>query len=176
MKRKMIAVLLLVGVCLGVLVVEGVSQPPSAPPTSGFAHTRVDPPFERNVPSSPAPLPPQVDRAPTPATRPAPNFAVVEPRQQEWTFEQLVEALKAVRARQKELQAQEADLLAKMAEKVEEKRKDLNKSEEVLQQLRGEPQQLRSEPSIRTTDAFSIPSPHSTKSVEKKADKLDQKK
>lgn len=124
MKRKMIAVLLLVVGCLGVLVVEGVSQPPTATSASSLN----------------PPLPPQADGPmQPPAARPAPNFATVEPRQQEATFEQLVEALKAVRARQKELQAQEADLLAKMAEKVEEKRRDLSKAEEVLQQLRDEP-------------------------------------
>jgi hypothetical protein len=114
MKRKMFAVLLLVGVCLSVLVVEGVSQPPSSP--------------------TPVPLPPPASPSPTKA-----NFATVEPQQQEWTFEQLVEALKGVRARQKELKAQETDLLAKMAEKIEQKRKDLQKAEEMLQQLQGDP-------------------------------------
>ena len=70
-----------------------------------------------------------------------PDFSTVQP-QQEQTFEQFAEALKAVRARQKELKAQEENLLAKMAEKVEEKRKDLAKSEEVLKQLRSDPNRL----------------------------------
>ncbi len=125
MKRKMLAVLFLVGICLAVLVVEGVSQPP--------VNTTMTVPQ-----ATPQPAPPIAQPAPPPAPSPAPNFARPEPGQQEWTFEQLAETLKAVRARQKELKTQEAELLAKMAEKVEEKRKDLSKAEEALQQLRGE--------------------------------------
>jgi ABC-type transport system substrate-binding protein len=126
MKRKMVVVVLLVLVCLGVLVVEGVSQP-------------VPPP-------SPAPAPVYGSSSPSPASpppavvtpEPSANFSVVQPQQQEWTFEQLVEALKGVRARQKELQTQETDILANLAEKVEEKRQDLSKSETTLQQLRSD--------------------------------------
>jgi hypothetical protein len=135
MKRKMIAVLFLVGICLAVLVVEGVSQPPVTP-------SAAPPPSPLSAPPMPQPVQP-------PATSP-PNFARPEPGQQEWTFEQLAEALKAVRARQKELKTQEAELLAKMAEKVEEKRKDLSKAEEVLQQLRGET-------SVRKTSSIDPP-------------------
>ncbi len=125
MKRKM-SVVLLVLICLGVIVVEGVSQP--TPQTStGFV-----PPA---APPSPSPLPPAPQVS---GSEPAPNFSAVQPQQQDWTFDQLVEALKGVRTRQKELQAQEADLLAKLAKKVEEKRQDLSKSEATLQQLRGE--------------------------------------
>ena len=125
MKRKM-CVLLLVVVCLSVLVVEGVSQPSPQP---NFAPEPLQsPPLPSTAPAN----------APAFETKPTANFSAVQPPQQEWTFEQLVEALKGVRARQKELQAQEADLLAKMAKKVEEKRQDLSKSEATLQQLRGE--------------------------------------
>lgn len=127
MRRKLFLVVLLVVGLLGVLVVEGVSQP--VPPAS--------------VDSGPRPILP----APSPVTPPPtvaapehnPNFSAVQPQQQEWTFEQLVEALKGVRSRQKELQKQEADLLIKIAAQVEEKRNDLSKSEEVLRQLRGDP-------------------------------------
>jgi hypothetical protein len=125
MKRKMFALVLVV-VCLSVLVVEGVSQPSSQP---SF------PPAPLQSPSTLAPVPPN---PPAFESKPAANFSAVQPQQQEWTFEQLVEALKGVRARQKELHAQEADLLAKMAKKVEEKRQDLSKSEATLQQLRSE--------------------------------------
>ncbi len=123
MKRKMF-VLLLVMVGLSVLVVEGVSQPPDLP---------------REPPASP-PTPSQL-RTPAPAPTPTlvpdakPNFSAVQPPQQEWSFEQLVEALKGVRARQKELLAQEADLLAQMEKKVEEKRHDLGRAEATLQRL-----------------------------------------
>jgi cell pole-organizing protein PopZ len=109
MKRKLVAVGALVVVCLGALVVEGVSQPPST--------------------SSPAPV--------SPPSPPGETFSVVKPKQPPETFEQLADALQAVRARQKELKAQEADLLAKMSERIEEKRKDLQKAEETLQQLQG---------------------------------------
>lgn len=77
--------------------------------------------------------------------KPASDFSKFDPRsepQQDWTFEQFADALKAVRARQKELKAQETDLLMKMAEKIEDKRKDLQKSEEVLKQLRSDPNRL----------------------------------
>lgn len=127
MKRKIIAVLFLVAVCLGVLVVEGVSQPPAAPQGYYLGTTPPSPVSDKGAIPPPAPIP-VPDKRPT-----------LEQQQRIWTFEQLVEALKAVRARQKELQTQEADLLAKMEEKIVEKRKDLNKSEEILQQLRGEP-------------------------------------
>jgi hypothetical protein len=130
MKRKMIAVLFLVGICLAVLVLEGVSQPPATP-------TAVQP---SALTAPPQPVSPIVQPVPPLAANPAAIPATVEaPRQQEWSFEQLVEALKSVRARQKELKGQEAELLAKIAEKVEEKRKDLGKAEELLQQLRSEP-------------------------------------
>lgn len=121
MKRKMIAVVLLVFVCAGILVVRGVSQPPVAskdpltmPGTAGLG------------------------------SPPAAAFNRVEPRldampQHDLTFDQLAEALKGVRARQKELKAQEADILAKLADKIEEKRKDLQQAEDVLRQLQGSP-------------------------------------
>ncbi len=131
MKRKMIVVLL-VAVGLGVLVVQAVSQPAAQP----------NPPSE--APSSTylqSPAVPGAVPAPTPYVAPGPkqpDFSQVQQPQQEWTFEQLVEALKGVRARQKELQAQEADLLTRMAKKVEEKRQDLSKSEATFQQLRTE--------------------------------------
>lgn len=114
MRRKLFGILLLVAICLAVLVVEGVSQPPSStfPAPVGFSAS---------------------------SSAPKVNFATIESSQQEWTFEQLVEALKGVRARQKELKAQEADLLIKMAEMIERKRKDLQKAEEMLQQLQRDP-------------------------------------
>jgi hypothetical protein len=149
MKQKMIAVLALVVVCLGALALEGVSQPPPSPSIAP-----VGAPVSAPTPSTGSPAAPDV------------NFSIVKPVQREWTFEQLVEALKAVRARQKELQAQEADLLAKIAEKVEEKRKDLGKSEEVLQKLRGEQgfyNGFAADPLLR-------------KSEEKRIDKKDDKK
>ena len=113
----------------------------------------------------PTPLPASpLDRSVPPTSAiPAPNFATVDPRQQDWTFEQFVEALKAVRARQKELKTQEADLLAKIAEKVEEKRKDLNKAEEVLQQLRGQRTTVR--------DSSSFDQSFSAKTDEKRPEK-----
>lgn len=130
MKRKLFACGVLVVVCLSVLVVEGVSQSPSG----SFAQT---------LPPSLAPAAPSIIPAAAPAPSPKPNFAKVDPlvstsAQQEWNFEQLVEALKGVRSRQKELKAQEADLLSKMADKIEEKRKDLAKAEEALQQLKND--------------------------------------
>jgi hypothetical protein len=162
MKRKMLAVLSLVGICLAVLVVEGVSQPPTTPPTPVPQPTT-------------APLP-SAQPGPPPATSLAPNFATVEPRPQDWTFEQLVEALKGVRARQKELKAQEADLLAKMAEKVEEKRKDLNKAQEVLEQLRGEGTSTRNPASF--DQGFPVKTeekPPEKKSYDKKEEELPKK-
>lgn len=127
MKRKMIVIGLLVVVCLGVLVVEGVSQPVPPPSVEPAAA-----PGATTFPLSPASPPP----SPVSVKEPQPNFAVVKPQQQELTFEQLVGVLKGVRARQKELQKQEADLLAELERKVEEKRQDLSKSESILQQLR----------------------------------------
>ena len=121
MKRRIVVVVLLVLICLGLLVVEGVSQQFQSP--RSFTST----------PSAPASPPISVI-----GTEAKPNSPTVQPQQQEWTFEQLVEALKGVRARQKELQTQEADILAKLAEKVEEKRQDLSKSEATLKQLRSE--------------------------------------
>lgn len=138
MKRKLIVVALLVVVCLCVLVVKGVSQPPSPPSASPMS------PFDSPAPSA---GPPPVAVPPPPPKR---AFNVVQPPQQEWTFEQLVEALKGVRARQKELQAQEADLLAKMAKKVEEKRQDLSKSEATLKQLREDASRPKNQPHPRT--------------------------
>jgi cell pole-organizing protein PopZ len=111
MKKKMIIMVALVVASAGLLVVQGVSQPSS--------------------PSEAAP-------PPTSFESPRPAFNRVEPRtdtQERLNFEQLAEALKGVRARQKELKAQETDILAKMADKVEEKRKDLQKAEEVLRQV-----------------------------------------
>ena len=115
MKRKLIVGGVLMMVCLGVLVVKGVSQ------TSGL---RIPDPL-----TSPKP----------PVSSPTGGFSAVQPQQQSQTFEQLADALQAVRARQKELKTQEADLLAKMSERIEEKRKDLQKAEETLQQLQGAP-------------------------------------
>ena len=123
MKRKLIAGGVLIVVCLGLLVVEGVSQPPETVP-----------PMPASYSASPSPSPTLKSRT----VKQAPDFSTVK-QQQEWTFEQLAEALKAVRARQKELKAQEVDLLAKMAERIEEKRKDLQKAEETLQQFQGAP-------------------------------------
>jgi hypothetical protein len=130
MKLKLFAGGMLVLICLIVLVVEGVSQPPASPFTSPPA----SPPVSIIAPSSPS----LVSKPPKSSA----DFSTVQP-QQEWTFEQLVEALKGVRARQKELKTQEADLLTKMAEKVEEKRKDLARAEEVLQQLQGDSGRLK---------------------------------
>ncbi|HTU90544.1 MAG TPA: hypothetical protein VMF69_10755 [Gemmataceae bacterium] len=125
MKRKMFVVLLVV-VCLGVLVVEGISQPPS-------------PQIERPEASSAAPVLSPTAPQPSPlALETKPNFSTVKPQKQEWTFEQLVEALKGVRARQKELKTQEENLLAKMEEKIVEKQKDLHKAVAALQQLRSD--------------------------------------
>lgn len=128
MKRKLVVGLLVVTVGLGVLVVKGVSQ--------------------QIVPSSPPPLStqPTVSFPPLAPISVGAGFSKLDQRptspQQEGTFEQLADALKAVRARQKELKAQETDLLTKMAEKVEDKRKDLQQSEEVLKQLRNDPNRL----------------------------------
>ena len=132
MKRKLFAGGVLVVICLSVLVVQGVSQPPKVPSLT---------PISSPAPPSPASSSP----SPRPVSRA--NFAKVDPLlegrpQEAQTFEQLADALQAVRARQKELKAQESDLLAKMAEKIEEKRKDLKKAEETLQQLQGEPNRL----------------------------------
>jgi len=125
MKRKMMVIVALVVVSLSVLVVKGVTQTPLQP--SGDYGTR------------PASLTPSAT-APTPLPLGSESTPIISSVQQQpdLTFEQLVEALKAIRARQRELQTQEADLLAKMAKKVEEKRKDLHYYESALQQLRGD--------------------------------------
>jgi hypothetical protein len=158
MKRKVFACAVLVVVCLGVLVVEGVSQSPPSPSSPTTFGSGPIPSGSLAVTPTPAPMPP-----------PKTNFSKVDPllstsAQQEWTFEQLVEALKGVRARQKELKAQEADLLSKMADKIEEKRKDLAKAEEALQQLKNDSTHasvgFTREPPLQKSDEQSLrPSP-----------------
>jgi Skp family chaperone for outer membrane proteins len=134
MKRKRLVITVLVVACVGLLVVQGVSQSP-APPVSLPASSSSTPAFNR--------VEPRIDAA-----------------QQDWTFEQLAEALKGVRARQKELKTQEADLLAKMADKIEEKRKDLKKAEEMLRQLQEQhPGKSVAKPvSVHGTGEWSMPS------------------
>jgi hypothetical protein len=149
MKRKLMVIVLLVAVSLSVLVVKGVTQTPLQP--SGDYGTR------------PASLTPSA-APPTPLTlgsEPTPVLSSVQ-QQQDLSFEQLVESLKVIRARQKELQTQEADLLAKMAKKVEEKRKDLHYYETALQQLRGDALDAEAQRLGRgnvTEPAISQPSP-----------------
>ncbi len=144
MKWKMIAVIVLVVVCVGTLVVRGVSQSPTS---------SINPPSAPRLQTSPPPLAPLGDpikESPKVGTATAPPSAALgstcihprindSPPQQDLSFEQLAETLKSVRARQKELKAQETDILAKMAAKIEEKRRDLQQAEEVFQQFQNSP-------------------------------------